>query len=128
MVGDDQMPPPAGPYDCTPSFVFERGLFGSTVYVFHSTLPVFASSAVTLPRKVQHSYLLFAPMPSSPMPCTGTYMRPSNTTGAPVTPAAGCVSTRVVQICLPVCASSAYALARWSPKNTAVPDLPSALV
>ncbi len=58
------MPPPAGPHACTPSFVTPR-FFGSSaiVYVFQTTAPVFASSAVTLPRNVQHSYVGRAALP-----------------------------------------------------------------
>src|SRR5207247_198535 len=50
-------PPPAGPYSCVPTLFFVVGTaFSATVYVFQRRLPVFASSATTLPRNVQHGY------------------------------------------------------------------------
>ncbi len=67
------MPAPAGPHACVPSFVTPR-FFGSSVivYVFQMTAPVLASSAVTLPRNVQHSYVVREPCASSPRPAIGT--------------------------------------------------------
>ena len=67
------MPPPDGPHACTPSLVTPR-FFGSSaiVYVFQIAAPVLASSAVTLPRNVQHSYVARAPCPSSFSPASGT--------------------------------------------------------
>src|SRR5215510_5217594 len=99
IVGDDQMPPPAGPHCCTPFLFLARGFDSSIVYVFQSTCPVFASSAETLPRKVQHSYFAFPPCPSSLSPCTPTYTRPPCTVGAPVIAAERCSSTLRVQTC-----------------------------
>ena len=68
-VGDDQMLPPAGPNASVPFREFlPRGFGSSMVYVFHSSAPVLTSSAVRLPRKVQH---LLSPRPalvSSPSP------------------------------------------------------------
>src|SRR5262245_42192427 len=107
IVGDDQMPPPAGPHCCRPSLFFPRGFDSSIVYVFQSTWPVFASRADTLPRKVQHSYFALPPCPSSPRPCTPTKTLPPYTVGAPVIPAARWSSTLRTQISLPVLASSA---------------------
>src|ERR1041385_1172662 len=73
IVGADQMPPPEGPQACTPSLVTPRFLGSSAiVYVFQIWLPVLASSAVTLPRKVQHSYVARPPCPSSLRPASGT--------------------------------------------------------
>src|SRR5262249_20492757 len=55
MVGGDQMPTPAGPKTSLPSLFLPRGLGSGIVYVFQTILPVLVSSAVTLPRKVQHA-------------------------------------------------------------------------
>ena len=55
MVGDAQMPPPAGPHCGVPAALTARDRFSPTVYVFHTTPPVVTSSAETLPRNVQHS-------------------------------------------------------------------------
>ena len=71
--------------------------------------PFDASSAATLPRNVQHSYLALLPCPSS-SDDTGTYNRFSKRTGDPVIRALGCVSTRVVQSTRP---SAASTRTRW---------------
>src|SRR6188508_2799249 len=107
IVGADQMPPPAGPHCCTPSLFFPRGLDSSIVYVFHSTWPVFASSAETLPRNVQHSYFALPPCPSSLNPCTPTKTFPPYTVGAPVIAADRWSSTLRTQSSLPLFASRA---------------------
>ena len=54
-VGEFHTPPPAGPHKSTP-FELLRVTLGVSgmVYVFQICLPVAASSATTLPRKVQH--------------------------------------------------------------------------
>src|SRR5262249_57739613 len=71
-VGEDQMAAPAGPYNCVPAAFFRCGLGSSGMeYDFQINLPVNASSASTLPRNVQHSYLSFRPTASS-MEETGT--------------------------------------------------------
>ena len=56
MAGLLQTPAPEGPHNCVPIAFFFVGCASSAiVYVFHSCLPVAASSALTLPRKRQHS-------------------------------------------------------------------------
>src|ERR1700730_5168865 len=60
------------------------------------------------------------------MPAAGTYSRPSYNTGDPVTTAPGCSSILRTQICCPVSASTAYALALLSPKYTAYRFAPDA--
>src|SRR6516162_8535322 len=116
IVGDDQTATPEGPQSCAP-FLFLRTGFGSSamVYCFHKTLPVVASKEDTLPRNLQHSYLGSAPATSSKEE-TGTYKRPPARVGEPVMTAAGCSSSFVFQTSLPVAASTAYTLARMSPK------------
>ncbi len=57
MVGEFHTAPPAGPHSCTPLSFLPVGLgFSGMVYDFHNRLPVLASYATTLPRKVQHPY------------------------------------------------------------------------
>jgi len=57
MVGVDQTAAPDGPRTSAPDGLVPL-TFGSssTVYVCHKRRPVAASSATTLPRKVQHVY------------------------------------------------------------------------
>src|SRR5262252_8884145 len=83
-VGDDQMPAPAGPHSCTPRLFLRMG-FGSSVMVllFHSTLPLAASSAARVPLSLQHSYRGSAAAASS-MVVIGTYSTPPDNVGAPV--------------------------------------------
>src|SRR5215470_3245250 len=101
-VGDDQIPAPAGPHSCTP-WLFLRVGFRSSVMVllFHSTLPVAASSAASVPRSLQHSYRGSAPAASS-MVVIGTYSTPPNNVGAPVMVTMGCSSSCVFHTPLPV--------------------------
>src|SRR5436190_14820745 len=55
MVGDDQTAAPAVFHNCVPAAFRPASCGGSgMVYVFQSWAPVAASSATTLPRKVQH--------------------------------------------------------------------------
>src|SRR5271156_580117 len=98
MVGALHTPPPAGAQRSTP-FEFLETIFGTSaiVQVFQIRLPVAASSATTLPRKLQHGYLGSELGPSSP-DAAGTYPRSSNTCGAPVMRAAGWSSTCTFQI------------------------------
>ncbi len=84
-------------------------------YERQTSLPVFASSAVTPPRNVQHSYAGSAAAAHS-FDDSGTYSRPSNNRGEPVIVRRGCASTRVFHCSRPVCASTAYALPLKSPK------------
>src|SRR4029453_650189 len=54
IVGVSQIPAPDGAYSCTPREFFFVGLGSSLrMCVFQTCLPVSASSATTLPRKVQ---------------------------------------------------------------------------
>src|SRR5262245_18561320 len=116
MVGADHTDAPAGPHSCTPSWFLRVRLgFCGMVYACQSFLPVAASSATTLPRKVQHEYFGSAPVTSSAEE-TGTYGRLSCNTGAPVTRATGWRSSRAVHKCPPVLASTAWTLAATSPK------------
>ena len=56
IVGADQIPDPEGPHNATPAVLVPRRCGGSVIInVFQITRPVAASSALTLPRKVQHS-------------------------------------------------------------------------
>jgi hypothetical protein len=56
MVGDDQTEAPEGPRSCMPTEFLLVGCGASAiVYDFQIGRPVAASSATTLPRKVQHS-------------------------------------------------------------------------
>ena len=57
MVGVFHTPPPAGAQRLTP-FEFLETIFGTSamIQVFQTCLPVAASSATTLPRKLQHGY------------------------------------------------------------------------
>ena len=89
IVGDDQTAAPDGPNSCVPT-LFVRVGFGASgiTYVFHTTSPVAASSATTLPRNVQHGYFGSAPATSS-IDDTGTYSRPAYSFGVPVTRAIG---------------------------------------
>src|SRR5579872_3508472 len=65
IVGADQMAPPAGPQDWPPSARLPSTLAGSAmVYARHTTLPLFASSATTLPRNVQQAYVGLFPASS----------------------------------------------------------------
>src|SRR6266699_3574866 len=91
-AGVDHTPPPEGPQSCVPVAVFVVRCGVSTVYVFQITLPVAASSALTLPLNVQHSYVGITAVPSS-SDDTGTKTRPLLNATAPVTIASGCVST-----------------------------------
>src|SRR5262249_51752485 len=77
------------------------------------------------PRNVQHPYCGLLPTASS-IDATGTYSRPPCSVGAPVIRASGCGSTCTVQSPLPVSASTAYAFAAMSPKNTAYRASPRA--
>ena len=60
------MPPPAGAQRLMP-FEFLETIFGTAamVQVFQTCLPVAASSATTLPRKLQHGYWASELAPSS---------------------------------------------------------------
>src|SRR6478672_3241901 len=95
-TGVDHTPPPDGPHSCVPAGVLVVFCGSGIVYVFQSTLPVTASSALTLPRNVQHSYDGMTAVPSS-IDATGTYTRPLAKATAPVTIASGCVSTFTFQ-------------------------------
>src|SRR5262245_18029972 len=107
IVGADQMPAPDGPHRVVPLAFFPIGFASfAIVYVFHTSDPVAASSAIRLPRNVQHSYFGLLPCPSSP-DATGTYNRSSKSAGVPVTCELGCSSMFRVQISSPVAASSA---------------------
>src|SRR5437764_11611001 len=65
-VGADQIAEPDGPHSVTPVELFPRGAGAlATVYVFQRTAPVFASSALRLPRNVQQPYCGSAPCDSS---------------------------------------------------------------
>ena len=55
MAGLLHTPAPDGPHSCVPAAFFFVGRASSIVYVFQICLPVAASSAVTLPRNLQHS-------------------------------------------------------------------------
>src|SRR5215471_17268427 len=115
-VGDDQMPAPAGPHSCTPWLFLRVGLSSSViVLVFHSTLPVAASSAARVPLSVQHSYRGSAAAASS-IAVIGTYSTPPDNVGAPVMVTMGCSSSRVFHTLLPVAALTAWTPVRWSPK------------
>src|SRR2546430_10879975 len=85
IVGALHTPAPDGPQSCAPVVLLPRG-FGASgmVYAFQITAPVSASSALTLPRNVQHSYSGRAAEVSSPTPEAVTYNRPSYSVGAPV--------------------------------------------
>src|SRR5215470_4148307 len=97
IVGADQMADPDGPQSGTPAELFPRGAgMSATVYVFQMTAPVFASSAVTLPRNVQHAYCGSAPCDSS-YDEVGTYRRSSKSAGVPVMRASGWLSTLRIQ-------------------------------
>src|SRR5438552_4043024 len=124
MVGDDQTPPPDGPQRVDPPAFFPIGFASAAIVnVFQTSAPVAASSATRLPRNVQHSYVGLPPCASS-LDATGTYRRPSCSVGVPVMFALRCSSIARVQSCSPVAASSAYAVARPSPKYAA--NLPAA--
>src|SRR5438067_1324699 len=117
-AGVDQTPPPDGPHSCVPAADFAVFCGSATVYVFQITLPVAASSALTLPLNVQHSYVGMTAVPSS-IDDTGTNTRPPATATAPVTIASGCGSTFTFHRSLPVATSTEYALAFASPKYSA---------
>ena len=104
-MGDDQTAAPDGPKSCVPAEFFVVG-FGVSpiVYVFHTWLPVAASSARTLPRNVQQGYFGSAPTSSSSDE-TGTIKRPSTNFGVPVTRATGWSSAFFLQRSAPVAAS-----------------------
>ena len=68
----------------TPAELLPRDWRSGNKYFFHTSSPVAASSAVMLPRNVQHSYVDAPPWPSSPTPAIGTYTRPSCTVTEPV--------------------------------------------
>src|SRR5271170_4321764 len=72
MVGALQIPPPAGAQRLVP-FAFLETIFGisAMVQVFQTCLPVAASRATTLPRKLQQGYVGLELAPSSP-DATGT--------------------------------------------------------
>ena len=56
MAGLLQTPAPDGPHSCVPTAFFVVGFASSAiVYVFQIWPPVAASSALTLPRNLQHS-------------------------------------------------------------------------
>src|ERR1044072_4364799 len=56
IVGDDHTPAPDGPHNCVPTEFFRTGFASSEiVYDFQIRFPVAASSAVRLPRNLQHS-------------------------------------------------------------------------
>src|SRR5215831_246505 len=117
-TGVDHTPPPDGPQSCVPAADFVVFCGSGIVYVFQSTFPVAASSALTLPRKVQHSYDGMAAVPSS-IEAAGTYTRlPANAT-APVIIASRCASIFVFQRSFPF-RSREYALALASPKYSAL--------
>ncbi len=60
------MPDPDGPQSGTPAVLVPRRRAASLImYVFQITRPEDASSALTLPRKVQHGYCGSAPCASS---------------------------------------------------------------
>src|SRR5262249_6845 len=101
---------------CTP-WLFLRVALSSSVMVllFHSTLPVAASIAASVPRCLQHSYRGSAAAASS-LVVIGTYSTPPDNVGAPVMGTMGCSSGRVFHTPLPVTASTAWALVRRSPK------------
>ena len=75
------------------------------VNAFHSTFPVDASNATTLPRKVQQEDDLLAPVTSS-YEETGTNNVVPTSVGEPVMTAAGWSSTLVFHSSLPVSAST----------------------
>src|SRR5215469_3335898 len=115
-VGDDQMPAPAGPHSCTPWLFLRVGLSSSVmVLLFHSTLPVAASSAARMPRTLQHSYRGLAAAASS-LVVIGTYSTPPDNVGAPVMVRMRCSSSRVFHTPVPVRALTAWTPVRWSPK------------
>src|SRR4030081_3516479 len=105
-VGVDHTPAPEGPYVAVPILVAPVFFGGSTRNVCHTIEPSFALSAVTLPRKVQHGYSESTER-FSPQEAAGTNTTPFSTAGEAVRRAASCGSTRLVQRCLPVRASSA---------------------
>src|SRR2546429_9964832 len=111
------MATPDGPHVFVPA-LFCPVTFGSsrTRYVLQMRLPVAASSATTLPRNVQHSYLGFVAASDSSRPDTGTYRRPDSSLGEPVITAPGCSSARVLHRSAPVSASKPHMFARRSPK------------
>src|SRR5215471_44507 len=116
IAGVDHTPPPDGPHSCLPAAVLVVGCgVSAMVYTFQITFPVDASSALTLPRNVQHSYVGMTAVPSS-IDDTGTNTRPLLTATPPVMIASWCVSTFVFQRIAPVATSSAYAFAFASPK------------
>src|SRR5262252_627174 len=117
-VGDDQMPAPAGPHSCTPWLFWRVGLSSSVmVLLFHSSLPVTASSATRVPRTLQHSYRGLAAAASSRV-VIGTYSTPPDKVGAPVIAKMRCSSRRVFHTPVPVTALTAWTPVRWSPKNS----------
>src|SRR5580704_7618970 len=96
IVGVDQMPAPDGPYCGAPALLVPVRMGGSTIYVFHTTEPSFARSAVTLPRNVQHGYLGSIASVSS-QEAAGTKTMPSRATGVAVRRVASCDSMRSFQ-------------------------------
>ena len=72
MVGLDQIEAPAGPNICTPASFWRVGAGRAVMlYAFHRTSPLGASSATTLPRKVQQVLAEFIVVASS-LEATGT--------------------------------------------------------
>ena len=92
MEGLDQVGAPEGASTRVP-FAVRLTSFGSSgmVKCSHTVLPVAASTATSLPRKVQHSYFgSAAGMTSSEE--TGTSSLPPTSAGVPVSVALGCSS------------------------------------
>src|SRR5262245_40619145 len=84
-VGEDQTATPEGPQVFVPALFCPLGFAASeTKYAFQICFPLAASSATTLPRKLQHSYLGFIEASDSSLPETGTYNRPPSSFGVPV--------------------------------------------
>src|SRR5262249_49881944 len=107
-----------GPQSCVPVALLVVFCGSGIVYVFQITFPVAASSALTLPRNVQHSYEGRAAVPSS-IEAAGTYTRFPAKATAPGIIASRWGSIFVFQRSLPF-RSREYALAFASPKYTAL--------